>query len=65
MVSLGPIFNSATAKAVNIDNFFIETDDTDIDIKEVAARVGMARGESADSIMSKTALNIQRIFNVP
>lgn len=65
MVSLGPLFNNATAKAVNIDNLFIETDDTDIDIKEVAARVSMARGESADSIMSKTALNIQRIFNVP
>lgn len=60
-ISLGYHFNPLTAAIIPTESIFIETDDTPVDISEVAARVADARGNSPQEIMALSADNIRLI----
>lgn len=62
-ISLGPMFNSRTARLIPADRLLIETDDdphTDIDM--VCAAVANARGISPETLAGITNANAQALF---
>lgn len=64
-ISLGPRFNSETARIIPADRLFIETDDDpSVSILQVAAAVAEARHTTAENILSQVASNARRLLNI-
>lgn len=60
--SLGEHFNPGSAAIIPLDRLLLETDDSEIDIADIAARVAAAKGTSAAVITSATTATARSIF---
>lgn len=54
-ISFGPEFNEEAVRTVPYDRILAETDDSDVDIKTVVARISAARGEEMEEKLRENA----------
>ncbi|MBR4722319.1 MAG: TatD family hydrolase [Muribaculaceae bacterium] len=64
-LSIGENFSRETVAAIPDDELIIETDESTLSIREIAANVAKARNTTADAVMTLSAKNIARIFGFP
>ena len=64
-ISLGPRFNSETARIIPAERLFIETDNVpSASIMQVAEAVAEARHTTAENILSQVASNARHLLNI-
>ena len=61
-LSYGPRFNPEALTATPLDRLLIETDDSDVTIQDVAARVALVLGFSTEVITTTAAENARRLL---
>lgn len=54
-ISFGPEFNEEAVRAVPADRILAETDESDVEIKTVIARISAARGEEMEETLRRNA----------
>jgi len=62
-LSIGPLFNIDSARQIPADRLLIETDDSNVDILTVAARVADARHMSTPDLLALVTANASRFLS--
>lgn len=64
-LSFGPVFNPEALLATPPDRYLLETDDSEVSIDEVTARVAAALGQTAAQVTTTAAGNARRLLQLP